>query len=301
MVINAFNIIPPEFDWRYYSKLDGGAEDLGEEILCLKHFNSKGYKSGIPGSPGCDQGYFIRLIKHLQPNSILEIGPGSSPKIHGENVYYFDVKSRAQLLNRYPGHQDLIPMDIHYVEENGDLSIIDRKFDIVFSCHMIEHAPDLISHLQMVNNILMPRGYYFLIVPDKRYCFDHFKPESTTADILQAYSFGSHGMCSELSFIKPYVLEKLYRTHNDPLRHWNGDHGHPSHDLVGIKKTIGDLSNGNVSKLFKSGFHNWFFYDKNFRSVMKDLRELSEIEFDVSYIYNTCYGSMSFNAILQKK
>lgn len=200
MIVNVLQIIPPEFDWKYYSELNGKLEGFGDEISCFEHFDSKGYKAGIPGSAGCDQGYFIRLINHLQPQSILEIGPGSSPKLHGDGVYYFDVKSRTQLLNRYPDRQAHIPKNIHFVEENGDLYIIDRKFDIVFSCHMIEHAPDLISHLQMVHNLLVPGGYYFLIVPDKRYCFDHFKPESTTADVLYAHAQHVCGKCGDLSF-----------------------------------------------------------------------------------------------------
>ena len=38
--------------------------------------------------------------------------------------------------------------DIHYHHPNGDLSIIDSKFDAIFSSHCIEHTPDIVSHLK---------------------------------------------------------------------------------------------------------------------------------------------------------
>jgi SAM-dependent methyltransferase len=77
--------------------------------------------------------------------------------------------------------------NIDFVSPNGDLGIIDQKFDIAFSSHCIEHQADLIRHLQHVARILHPDGRYFLIIPDKRYCFDHFLHESSLSDVVSAF------------------------------------------------------------------------------------------------------------------
>jgi predicted SAM-dependent methyltransferase len=57
-----------------------------------------------------------------------------------------------------------------------------EQFDIAFSSHVIEHTLDFIKHLNQVCDILKNNGHYFLFVPDKRYCFDYFSPESTMPD-----------------------------------------------------------------------------------------------------------------------
>lgn len=43
-----------------------------------------------------------------------------------------------------------MPDTIHYVEPNGDLSVVNKRFDAVFSSHMIEHAADLAAHLKQI-------------------------------------------------------------------------------------------------------------------------------------------------------
>ena len=56
------------------------------------------------------------------------------------------------------------------------------------SCHSIEHQLNFIQHLQDVSELLNDNGYYVIILPDKRYCFDHFIKESTIADIICQYT-----------------------------------------------------------------------------------------------------------------
>ena len=117
----------------------------------------------------------------LRNKKVLEIGPFLKPFIRGDNVKYLDVmnlddlKERAKKIN-FHYNPNYIPSQIDYVISNEDYSVINEKFDAVFSSHLIEHQVDLIHHLQQVEGLLEENDSYFLCIPDKRYCFDHFKP-----------------------------------------------------------------------------------------------------------------------------
>ena len=139
-------MLPPRFDYQFYME---GKSFISSEQEAQAHFENAGIPKGLAGSPACDQGHFVRLINRLRPNSILEIGPGCSPKMSGPNVRYFDVKSEEELRSRYVdslGYKN-IPERIHYTDDEGDLRTINDKFDVVFSSHMIEHSFDLIDHI----------------------------------------------------------------------------------------------------------------------------------------------------------
>ena len=221
-------MIPPRFEYGFYIK---DKDWFASETEAKQHFESVGVPNGLAGSHATDQGNFVRLISRLQPDNMLEMGPGCAPKLHGDNVRYFDVKSATELRDRYrddPRNKN-IPDKIHFVSEEGNLNVVKEKFDIIFSSHMIEHSLDLIDHLNSVHSLLNPGGYYFIIAPNKRYTFDYFKPLSLAEDVI-AHHVACNGTPSLP--IRSILLEKFKRTHNDALRHWSGDHGSPDFESV---------------------------------------------------------------------
>ncbi|MEI7973123.1 MAG: hypothetical protein WCH11_02015 [Bdellovibrio sp.] len=124
-----------------------------------------------------------------QTGRILEIGPFTNPICCFPNAKFFDVLDRENLVRRakeqgLPTEQ--IPF-IHFMNPVGDLAEIYERFDCIISSHSVEHQPDLVHHLQQVSNLLVANGFYFLVIPDKRFCFDHFLPESSIADILDSH------------------------------------------------------------------------------------------------------------------
>jgi SAM-dependent methyltransferase len=60
-------------------------------------------------------------------------------------------------------------------------------FDACVASHVIEHIPDLIGFFRGACNLLTPNGVVSLAIPDKRYCFDWFRPHSTTGQLLEAH------------------------------------------------------------------------------------------------------------------
>jgi predicted SAM-dependent methyltransferase len=130
---------------------------------------------------------------------IVEIGPSFSPvapKSAGWNVRSIDYLPREALMEKY---RDAAGVDVSRIEEvdfvwtGGELSdAVPRElhgsFDALIASHVIEHAPDLIAFLGSLATLLKPSGIVALAVPDKRYCFDYFKPLTMTGEVLAAHA-----------------------------------------------------------------------------------------------------------------
>ncbi len=287
---------PARFEYEFYIKQNPAVSSREE---AHEHFRTIGKAAGLKGSPGCDQGYFVRLIQHLKPSSILEIGPGGSPKLTGPNVFYFDVKTEAELRDRYKNEAGAasVPKTIHFVEKDGDLGIIDRTFDVIFSAHVIEHTPDLIAHLRQISDLLNDGGHYFLVVPNRKYTFDYFKANTSLEEVVATH-IDPHGVDGH--FLKIFLMEEFRRTHNTAQLHWDEAHGSAS----GIKDDLGNILKRLQSAIdrpvARSGYHRWFFDEDSFVQIIEGVYALGLSPLRLHECYNTMRNSLSFNAILSK-
>jgi hypothetical protein len=227
---------------------------------------------------------------------VLEIGPFTSPLLKGDNVFYADVlctddlKERAINLNLDPVN---IP-SINYVVEPSDLTSIDREFASVLSSHCIEHQPNLIGHLTQVSALLQRDGCYFLLIPDHRYCFDHFKTESSVAQMIAAHTEKRYRHS-----IVSLIEERELNTHNDSVRHWAGDHGDLNRDRSKlIKQALIEFEN--QSPNYYKDQHAWYFTPDSFTKSVKVLADAEVIDFEVASVYPTKVNSNEFWVILRK-
>jgi SAM-dependent methyltransferase len=132
----------------------------------------------------------------------IEIGPWHNPlvpKRDGYNSLSLDVFDGDELRSRArsDGHipNELIEKieDVDLVGTVSDLDALAEKagivgkVDYIISSHNFEHTPDPIRFLQACSRILKPAGILSIAVPDKRRCFDFFRPHSTVGDFLDAY------------------------------------------------------------------------------------------------------------------
>ena len=124
--------------------------------------------------------------------NVLEISPGSSPmakvnKFFG-NVTYCDIKdwSDKSLSNYFKSH----PVDLDFVLDEISISDFSRlnhiKFDMVVSCHVLEHIPDPILHLKNVLFSLRSGGVYVVYVPNSAYTFDLLQDPSMPYEAMVA-------------------------------------------------------------------------------------------------------------------
>jgi SAM-dependent methyltransferase len=226
---------------------------------------------------------------------ILEIGPLSMPLVKGPSCSYFDLmptdelKEKARIAGLNP---DDVP-NIDFWNPEGDLSEIRERFDSVVSSHCIEHQPDLIQHLKSVANLLNPNGTYYLVIPDHRYCFDHFLPPSGMPDVIIAHQ-ERRRMPNRVSIIKHLV----FTTHNDAVRHWKGDHSSGDENISERWNTAEEFIKRNEG--LYSDVHCWQFEPNSFSDLIDNLFELGYIDFKCIEIFPTVRNKLEFFAILQK-
>ncbi len=134
-----------------------------------------------------------------QTMRILELGPLTTPiapKSDGWLTTVVDHASREQLLDKYradPNVDTSAIVDVDIVWSHGTLdAAVPRElhgtFDAFIASHVFEHIPDPIGLLRSLEQVLRPTSVVSLVIPDKRFCFDFFRPLSTVGGLLEAHA-----------------------------------------------------------------------------------------------------------------
>lgn len=281
--------LPPRFDPAWYLSANPDLT-IGADAAA-DHYAATGRNEGRVASPLALREHLIGLID--DGRSVLEIGPFCNPLLRGPNIAYLDVLDAQQLRARAieigidPAG---CPERIDYV---GGIDRVRRRFDAVISSHAIEHQPDLIHHFQQVERILAADGLFCLIIPDKRYCFDHYIAESTIADVIEAHreQRRRHSLASVIEHV-------ALTTHNDSHRHWAGDHGPavPPDRAVRVENAVRDHD-------FNPGryidVHAWYFTPDSFRTIVETLSAMGLIGLELAGVYDTARNRNEFCAVLR--
>lgn len=282
------DVLQPEVYRRLWPDLSA----MSDEALRL-HFAEYGEAEGRQANDIASRSDFVALVPSAA--HALEIGPFFSPLLSGFNACFFDVLSQDDLVLRAKslGKQDPQVPWIRWVSPTGDLKIVDQSFDFVISSHCLEHQPDLVSHLQHVEHILKPEGRYFLLVPDKRYCFDTFLAESSIADVLDA-----HYAKRRTHLLRSVIEHRALTTHNESSRHWAGEHGDRYLERTArIEASILEYQAASGSYI---DVHSWYFTPDSAESILTTLHRLGLINIQIERVYPTRRNSNEFWMILQK-
>lgn len=132
----------------------------------------------------------------------IEVGPWFAPlapKRDGYNCLSLDVFDVEQLRKTAEADphipKNLIPQieDVDLLGTSTEIvEILERRnelgsFDYIISSHNFEHLPNPIKFLQGCSKALKSDGILSMAIPDKRVCFDYFRPHSTTSQMIEAY------------------------------------------------------------------------------------------------------------------
>jgi SAM-dependent methyltransferase len=282
---------PLEFDPSIYRERYTDVNHLSNDDLTA-HFAAHGIHEGRCASAIEGRTDFFSLISSSL--NALEIGPFNNPSITSSRVKYFDTLSTDDLKKRAQEigiDQSNIP-EIHWIDPDGDLTVVKELFDCCVSSHAIEHQPDLVRHLINVAGLLSPGGRYFLAVPDRRYTFDHFLKDSNVAEVIEA-----HRESRQRHTLHSVIEHRALTTHNDPAAHWNGTHGDGEIDASKIQSAITEFEE-------TDGYldvHAWIFTPSSFRTIMTALFSLGLTQLTVERVYPTRRGSNEFYVILRKQ
>jgi SAM-dependent methyltransferase len=136
-------------------------------------------------------------------HEVLEIGPYHAPiapKALGYRTTTLDLVDADALRTRAKSDPSIDAHGFNAIEEVDligsacDVAELvakrlgsDKRFDWILASHTIEHMHNPIRFLEECAKVLVPGGVIRLAVPDKRGCFDHFRPASDIAEWIQAY------------------------------------------------------------------------------------------------------------------
>lgn len=220
----------------------------------------------------------------------LEIGPShnpAAPKSEGYNVEIVDHMDQAGLREKYKDDQGLNLANIEqvdYVWQGGRLSRLigdEARYDWIIAAHVIEHMPDLIAFIQDCQVLLRPGGIISMVVPDKRYCFDHLRRRSSTGDVIQANvearSRHTPGQVYD-HFSSACNLGGTGSWHRNSLGKVDFAHGsHTAESMLKHSLTSDDYLD----------VHGWVFTPSSFRLIIGDLNALGYIRIDENSFTDT--------------
>jgi len=211
----------------------------------------------------------------------LEIGPSYNPilpKSSGARIKTIDHLNHEGLVQKYSKHlsADLLDRieEVDYIWSGESLTeLIGEKntFDYIIASHSIEHTTDLIGFIRDCENLLKPNGVLSLIVPDKRFCFDRFKPLSTVGMVLDAY-LKRENIHSPGTMLDHLCYEVV---RGDNILGWDSTHTEPLKlhhaDLDLVRNEMEEV----IEKTSYLDCHRWIFTPKSFALLIQDLRELN--------------------------
>lgn len=139
-----------------------------------------------------------KILRRIDPaiHVGVEIGPLHKPVVTREmgQVYYIDHDTTEVLRDRFsdPNHNIDVNkiVEVDYVwGEKGLAELLQKEapLDYVIASHVIEHVPDLIGWLSEVRAILKLGGILSLVIPNKRQCFDYYRPTTQLPEVVEAY------------------------------------------------------------------------------------------------------------------
>lgn len=202
----------------------------------------------------------------------LEIGASHTPtcpKAAGFNVEILDHLDQAGLREKYRDH----PIDpaiievVDHVWSGQSFKSLTGKphgYAWVLASHVVEHTPDLIAFLNDCDDILTDDGVLVLAVPDKRFCFDHYRTKTSLAVVIDAHfnarKVHSPGTAAEV-YLNLCSTKGNWQTDGQPIEIWGNK------DLA--------LSMMSASKRGEYvDMHAWAFTPASFRVILNDLFDL---------------------------
>lgn len=220
----------------------------------------------------------------------LEIGPSYNPfvpKSSGAKIDSVDYTDQSGLINRYRNEPnvDLSRIEpVDYISDGRPLSeIIPRRkhYSYIIASHVIEHVPNLLEFLRDCSLLLTDDGVIALAVPDRRYCFDLFRPATSTGAILQAfYERRTRHPVGTL------FDELAYASRCGGQITWAEQNTEPLTFVHTLEQAADKFACYNPGGPY-SDCHAWQFTPSSFRLIMKDLADINLLDLKEHAFHST--------------
>lgn len=229
----------------------------------------------------------------------LEFGPLHSPivpKRDGYCVETVDCMSQEELREHYKNDninlEAIEPVD--YVWKGGSYyKLIHREhyYDYIIASHMIEHSTDFCGFLSDCSRLLKQDGILKLAIPDKRYCFDHYRTVTNLAEILNN-ALAPSELQSE-GYVAEYYMNVVSKKgsiswdrRTPSFRDSLENRRDKSYSFVHDKNAALD----GISKVRRGEYvdiHHYVFVPASFELLIYDLRVLGMLDFKIVQMWDT--------------
>ncbi len=266
----------------------------------------KKFKTSIKNSryvPRVLKVYLFREMRFLDGISReqkgLEIGPSHHPVVPKRNGYCVETVDwldqeglREHYKNDGVDLEAIEPVD--YVWKGGSYYELIQKsnyYDYIIASHMIEHTTNFVGFLQDCSKLLKEEGLLRLAVPDKRYCFDHYRYTTSLAEILNNAYTPNH--LQSVGNVAEYYMNVVSRkgriSWNKPIfsildfamRHQKTNYKY-LHDKTIVMDGIRRVCAGEYIDI-----HHYVFTPASFALLIYDLRILEMIDMKIVHMWNT--------------
>jgi SAM-dependent methyltransferase len=219
---------------------------------------------------------------------ILEIGAahhGTFPKRDGFRTSIVDHTDRAGLVEKYqdfPQYDMASIEEVDYVLTDGVslVDVVDESFDLVYASHVLEHSTSLVHFVNECAQLLEPDGVLALVVPDSRYCFDHFRERTSLGRVID--TFHARPAVHTIGTLTEFGLYAV--KHRGSTSWLSGHRG--SYSMVRDTDEAKNLA----ARAAEGGYidvHNWVFTPHQLRLMLQDLHELGYVDVVECYFHET--------------
>jgi SAM-dependent methyltransferase len=224
---------------------------------------------------------------------ILEVGPSYNPvapKADGWRSFVLDHAAQDELREVYRrhgvAHERVEPVDFVWTGgpiHNAVPATYHGIFDACIASHVLEHLPDPIGFFHSVNRLLAADGVLSLAIPDKRYCFDYFRPLTLTPAWIEAFEQKA------TRHSRRAVFEcDAYNMRNGDLSAWGRVNLMRPRLRGGLApaKAAADAA-GQLDTDAYVDCHAWCFTPSSFELLMLELSALGLIGFRIAKLFPT--------------
>lgn len=127
--------------------------------------------------------------------------------VNYESASFFGHYEKGQTF-RYYRHK----VGMQYIAEGSDLKeIAPDTYDFVLSSHSLEHTANPLKALKEWHRVIKPGGKLVLLLPDKRYTFDHKRAYTTFEHLVEDFTQNTteHDTTHAAEILSTYDEEKV--------------------------------------------------------------------------------------------
>lgn len=237
----------------------------------------------------------------------LEIAPLNQPiMLKSEwDVGYVDIVTTEELREHYDRdpavpNEDIAEVDFPLTGPDGVIRSLsevakDRApYSWVLASHVIEHVPDLITWLEDISTLLRDDGALVLAIPDTRYSFDAYRPQTTVGQMLQARH--QQDVVPSIRAVFDHLRSASTLTPTDA---WAGRRtgldSSRRHELRGV---LAKVEHAKAGQYVDS--HVWTFRPSTFIEQINELGRLGMCDLVVESVLNTRPNELEFYAVLRR-